>query len=35
MLDRVAAGFYDELYWIEADGERAGDTTVPDFHDDM
>lgn len=34
VLDRVATGYYDELYWIEADGERAGFVRLFDLEDE-
>ena len=33
VLKRVKAGYYDETYWIEADGERAGIVRLFDLDD--
>jgi RimJ/RimL family protein N-acetyltransferase len=33
VLNRVAEGYYDETYWIEVDGERAGIVRLFDLDD--
>jgi RimJ/RimL family protein N-acetyltransferase len=33
VLERFAAGYYDETYWIETDGERAGIVRLFDVED--